>query len=182
MLFVRVRSIRFISNSLAAATALPCFAFSPPSNQGPRPIFPHRAVKQKFHGATVKRSSWSQSGCSFCRSELSLGRSVGPPQLAHRLTRFFQSTLFFFLPPPTPLASHSFDPTFSNTLRSKFFRGYDIFPKKYTLYISRLDFGWITFDPIIPKNHEVYFSIPPFPLQGRCFRRIYGETVGGYER
>lgn len=151
MLFVRVRSTRFISNSLAAATAtieLLCLAFCPPaSDESSRPIFPHRAVKRKFYGATVKRS-WSQSGCSFCCRELSLGRSVGPPQLAHRLTRFFQSTLFSFPPrsllrlftlihasPPFRL-SYSLLPTLSNPLQSNFFRGYNFYFSKYE-YISR---------------------------------------------
>lgn len=68
-------------------------------------------------------------------------RSVGPPQLAHRLTRFFQSTLFFFLPPPhTPLASsgsHSFDPTSLQIPFDRNFLEVTIFFEIYFIYISR---------------------------------------------
>lgn len=136
-------SARFASFRIPSRPPLLRFAFSPPSNQGPRPIFPHRAVKQKFHGATVKRSSWSQSGCSFCRSELSLGRSVG------RSTAISAPANQIFPVDPVFLSSSSSHPSRflrlpffrsnlpSNPLRSKLSRGYDIFRNILYIYISR---------------------------------------------
>lgn len=102
---------------------------------------------------------------------LGSGRSTGPPQLAHRLTRFSQSTLFSFFPPPplpTPLPLHSFQyqPLPIPPLDQIFSRRYDIFQSTNA---SR--FWWIrTFREkvrLVPGKPPSLFSDPPFPRASR---------------
>lgn len=50
-LFASARFASFRIPSLRRRSELLCLAFSPPAEPR-RPIFPHRAVKRKFHGAT----------------------------------------------------------------------------------------------------------------------------------
>lgn len=104
---------------------------------------------------------------------LGSGRSTGPPQLAHRLTRFSQSTLFSFFPPPPFHPYPRLSPSIlSNTNPSqslpsiKFFLDDTIFSKVR----MHPDFDGRTFREkvrLVPGKPPSLFSDPPFPRASR---------------
>lgn len=113
---------------------------------------------------------------------LGSGRSTGPPQLAHRLTRFSQSTLFSFFPPPPFHPYPRLSPSIlSNTNPSiKFFLDDTIFSKVR----MHPDFdGYERFEKRLgsfQESRQVYFPILHFRVQAvpGSLLRIYGGTVG----
>lgn len=108
---------------------------------------------------------------------LGSGRSTGPPQLAHRLTRFSQSTLFSFFPPPpfhpyprlSPSILSNTNPSQSPPLDQILSRRYDIFAK-YECIPILMDPSIRTFREkvrLVPGKPPSLFSDPPFPRASR---------------